>query len=133
MPSSPETLLRRDLPLDAGRRLRFAFTIEIDVPLTPDDFPDDEPLTLTELEHDLAGAGKHYSPDDLYRGLLRAYEQSILDYNVWLEDVGDPLDDGLRFERLFEQHARENGDDLIVRSRVWLDEIPPSTMSEEES
>src|ERR1051326_2769042 len=120
-----ETLIRRDLPIPAGRKLRFTFTIAYEADLDENVLPDG-PMSLAELEQYL-GDGT----ESLWRELHDNYDRDILEHTVELADVyvghGSPLYEH-RFELEWERKVREGGssagDELLRRSRTWLDEIP---------
>ncbi len=114
-------LIRRDLPLEQGRKLRFSFTVAFELTVDENLTGDDTPATLDDLEQWL---GNGYS-DQLYRALAQHYDRNVVEHEVTLDDRYEGADDGqVRFEHTWEARDRENGRSVMWSSRVWLDEIP---------
>lgn len=114
-------LIRRDLPLDQGRKLRFVFSVAFEVTVDEDLTGDDTPATLDDLEEWL---GNNYS-DQLYRALANNNDRNVIEHKVTLDDRYEGLDEGeVRFETGWEQRERERGQMQNWLSRVWLEGIP---------
>lgn len=119
-----ETLIRRDLPLEPGRKLRFTFTIAYEVPLDYDVLQGEPRATLDALEEALGR-----DAEQIWRTLHENYDRDVIEHTAALADVdesyGSPLD-GHRFELGWERDQRVQGNAEAVwfRSRKWLDEIP---------
>lgn len=115
-----ETLIRRDLPIAPGRKLRYQFTIEVEIETGEDG---DGDITLEELEAALGGM--YPNADTIWDALRRNYGLAVMDHAVYLIDVGGE-DGEIRFERLWEKNGREGEHhEFWKRSKTWLDEIPP--------
>jgi hypothetical protein len=130
MAMQPQQLIRRDLPLQPGRRLRFTFTIAYEVPLDEDLLEGEGSATLEQVEEWL---GRHGSEEEIWRAIHQNYDRDIIEHEVTLADVEHSLsnspDPGFpypepRFETPWESRERENGLQHEWRSRVWLEEIP---------
>ncbi len=114
-------LIRRDLPLEPGRKLAFVFTVAFEVTLDEDLLEDGTPATLDDLEQWL---GNGYT-DHLYRALANNNDRNVVEHEVRLDDRYEGLDEGdLRFETTWEQREREQGQMQNWLTRVWLDEVP---------
>ncbi len=127
-------LIRRDLPLEPGRKLSFVFTVAFEVTLDEDvlDYDGDgtregerglKAATLDEIEGWLGDP--HRSPESIYRYLSANRDRNVIEHKVTLDDRYEGADEGeLRFETGWEQREREQGQMQNWLSRVWLDEIP---------
>ncbi len=116
-------LIRRDLPLDQGRKLQFVFTVAFEVTVDEDLLQDQDAASLDDVERWLGGEGRY--SDVLYRALANNNDRNVVEHKVTLDDRYVGLDEGeLRFETTWEQRERERGQMQNWLSRVWLDEIP---------
>lgn len=126
-----QQLIRRDLPLEIGRRLRFEFTVRYELTLDHDWLPDG-PASLDEFEKDLAGP--HIDEEALWRDLQGAGDRQIIEHTVYLRDLeADWTVDSPepRFEEPWEAGQREQGKtETFAASREWLDEIPAAAETE---
>ncbi len=114
-------LIRRDLPLEPGRKLSFVFTVAFEVTLDEDLLEDGTPASLDDLEQWL---GNGYS-DQIYRALANNHDRNVVEHEVTLDDRYRGADEGdVRFETGWEQREREQGQMQNWLTRVWLDEVP---------
>jgi hypothetical protein len=131
----PTHLIRRDLPLEPGRKLVFSFTVSYEVPLDencldyvpydPNDGPSDAlaPTSLDELEKFYGDT--HRSSESIWSALAGNYDRTIVEHEVRLDDRYEGADVGeVRFESTWEAKEREQGTQSTWSSRVWLDEVP---------
>ncbi len=130
-------LIRRDLPLEPGRKLRFSFTVAFEVTLDENnlDYAGDapgggvgplSPSTLDELERFVGDT--HRSSESIYRALANNYDRNVIEHEVRLDDRYEGADEGeLRFEHTWEARDREAGRSGMWSSRVWLDEVPTAS------
>jgi hypothetical protein len=121
-----EQLIRRDLPLQPGRKLRFTFTIAYEVPLDEDLWADC-PVTLDELE-------RYYGPsaESIWRVMHENYDRDVIEHTAALADVDDSYDSPLRAHRFElewerDQRLQGNAEAVWFRTRRWLDEIPAAS------
>ncbi len=116
-------LIRRDLPLEPGRKLAFTFTVAFEVTLDEDLLQDQDEASLDDVERWLGGEGRY--SDVLYRALANNNDRNVIEHEVSLTDRYEGADDGeVRFETTWEQREREQGQMQNWLSRVWLDEVP---------
>jgi hypothetical protein len=116
----PKQLLRRDLPLEPGRMLRFTFTIAYEVPVDEDLVPDGA-ASLSEIEETLGS-----NDDAIWRTLHQNCDREVIEHVTTLADVHRPGE--MPFELEWEAEVRERGssagDALLRSSRRWFETIP---------
>lgn len=128
-----QKLLRRDVPLAAGRKLKFTFTVEYEVDLDenvldyviPEDGVGEPTLegTLDDVEQRL-DAGKYGDAERLFKTIRENYPLGLVEHEVALADVyHEGPDAPARFETDWELASRERGDEWTTKE--WLDGIPP--------
>jgi hypothetical protein len=116
-------LMRRDVPLQPGRRLAIRLTTVYEIALDEDMLQDEPTATVEQIEEWISGT-KRGGTSDLAAHLRReGYTFHDVEHTVHLDDVTSGQEEW-RFELPWEKDARERGETWHRRS--YLDPPEPS-------
>lgn len=108
-----DQLIRRDVPLEQGRRLLFTFTVSYPVTIN-EDLTADDAVTYSDIEYWL---GK--TDEQILKEVAENYDREMVELVVTLDDADSPA----RFETSWERESRLRGE--AWTSRQWVD-VPPA-------
>lgn len=122
---APEQLLRRDLPLEPGRKIRIEFRVAYEITVDEDLLEGEPNATVDQIEGWLDGGG-YSTSDRIWMALAGHYDRDVIEHEISLADVyvEGGRENEPHFETRWQAKEREQGRTGMWSTMVWIDEIP---------